>query len=530
MSNQIKILYNDIDLFSGIGPIPFVSSSQDFINFNTGWNQVTNLILEGSLTGKYIGNYSNQYLNESFQILIERLSKNYGSLVIKEDSQILLSGQSATIESISIPESNWYGVLPYSINIIIYETGLFKNYYGILEPTENLSFVEEEDQIVKLVHSISAIGLKIDNADPIENAKNWVKSRTGNYNKIIPILSKINGSNFLLESVTENINRFDGSYFWEGNYIKSVSSESPLNSILNYSTNISSGINDGFINVSIEGSLEKNNITSLRSDYSGINFYNLANTLAKNTFNVILNSKPISKSVIEYENENKLEFNILYNNDFYPDVVIDYTVSIEEDSVNLFNNVNLQSTIRSRYGDITSRWQKVQNFYKNNFSPYDLALKEYLKEVSNRILYRSTVSESITFNEYNAEINYVATWSDKRRPFSDDILSMTSSVSFSPSVYIHVPNTSAFLSREHNIQNLRAAPRSVLNINISARAKPDKNINPAKLEVEKEIARILKNYNVRGEELREKRSETINQENKIFTVNEIWSFQGGLVS
>jgi len=530
MSNQITIIYNNIDLFSGIGPTPFVSSSQDFINFNTGWNQITNLTLEGSLTGKYIGTYSNQYINESFKTLLSRLSQNYGSLIIKDSSNVLISGQSVIIDSINIEDSNWYGLLPYSINIRIYETGLFKNYFGVTEPTESLNFTEEDNQILSLTHSISAKGLKIDSNDAIKNAKNWVKSRTGNYNKIIPILIKNTGSNFLLKNVSEQVDRFNGTYSWEGSYVKSIYSESPINSILNYTSDISSGIEDGFINVNINGSLENNNIQNLRSDYSGINFYNLANTLSQNIFNVLLNTKPINKSVTENENENKLNFNISYNNDFYPNIINDYTVSIEEDSIKLFNTVNLRATIKARYGDISTRWLEVQNFYKNNFSPYSLAKTEYNKEISNKTLFAEPLSESVTFNEYNAEIVYNATWSDKRRPSSNNVLTMRSSITYIPSIFIHVPNTSAYKSRDHNIQNLKCSNKSKVQISVSLTMKPNGSITQGRSLANTEISRLLSNYGVNNNRLREESSETVNEEMKIITVNETWGFDGPILS
>lgn len=89
MSEEIKIIYNNIDIFSGIGPTPFVSFSQNFTDFNTNWNQVTTITLQGNLTGKYLGNFSNQYLNESFSTLLSRLNQNYKNLLIKEGPTLL---------------------------------------------------------------------------------------------------------------------------------------------------------------------------------------------------------------------------------------------------------------------------------------------------------------------------------------------------------------------------------------------------------------------------------------------------------
>lgn len=532
MNNNIKIFYNNIDLFSGIAPIPFISIDQDFVNFNTGFNQITKMSMEGQLTGRYLGNLSYYEITSGFNLLLNRLSNNYGSLSITENNEILFSGDNVILDSITTEDSSWYGILPFTINFEIYETGLFNIFYGVVDPEENIDFSEDDGFITNLTHTISARGLKTGNLNAIESAKNWVKTRTGNWNKIVPAFIKTgNGSNFFLNSSKESIDRFNGSYKLENSYIKSTSLESPKNAILNYSLDLSSGIDDGLVTVNLDGSFKNNIVTglnSLRSGYVDYNFYNIANEAAFKTFGITLNTKPIKQSINEELNNNTLSFNLIYNNDLLPNIINDYTITIDTDPIKNISNVSLSAKLSAKYGDIDTRWGLVQNYYTGNFNGYNLAKTEYAKE-SNRILYPNLLTESVTYNQYAGEIDYNASWSDKKQGFSENVLQLTSSVTYTPSVPIFVSNTSTTTAREHNIQNINCATRAVLDISVSSTAKPDKNINFAINDAISEINRIKNIYNMSNSLLLD-RKVTQNNSSKTYSITEKYNFKGTILT
>lgn len=525
-NNNLQVNYGGTNLFAGIAPTPFIFSSQDFVDYKTQWNQVTQLTMEGQLTGRFIGSLSHGELITSFKTLLSRLENNFQALSITENNQTIFYADKVIVDNIDIPESNWYGFLPFTINFTIYEPNLFSRDYGVLQPSETITFREESNEIISLNHKVSARGFITNNGNGLQNAKNWVSQRTGNYNKIIPILTNTNvGSNFLLDSVNESIDRFNGEYSWEASYSKSKSIESPSNCFLNYVIDINSGIDEGYVNVNINGSLEKNNLDVLRTEYDKIDFYSFANNASIKTYNTTLNNKPINRSVTELEHENKLNFSLAYNNDFSDDVINNYTVEINEDSIKNITTVSLNTTITAKYGDVASKWVKVQNYYNTNFNAYNLANTEYIKDVQNRTLYQNKLTESITFDEYNAQIQYSASWSNKRQPFSDNVLNLKSTVSFNPSVNIYIPHTSAFTAKEHNVQNFKCANRAVLEIDVSATAKPNPSISldVAKLTVNNELNRIKNNYGVNNSNrLLEERLETVDNNLKIFNVKEKW--------
>jgi len=526
MSQEIKILYNNKDIFSGIAPVPFVSISQDFIDFGNKWNQITNLTLEGQLTGKYVGNNSFYYLNNSFKSLLSGFQDNYKVLEIRQDSNKFISGI-AVINSIQINEEPWYGILPFTVDISLYEPNLFTNYYGVVEPEEKFSFSEEQGDILNFTHSLSAKGIVTQNKNAIQNAKDWVKARSGDFNKVLPILVKDNFSkSYLRKSTKETIDRFNGVYSIESQFVKNINPESPQNAFLNYTIDLSSGIEDGFIVAKINGSLEYNNINTLRTEYNKLNLFNICNNSANDVFKTALSSRPIDQSVEEAAQENKLNFSSTFNNDFLSEIINDYTVDIDLDSLKCIATVRLNTTISCKYGDIATRWEKVENFYRNSFSAFTLANTEYSKEVQGKVLHNTPISESISFDKFNAQIQYSAQFTNKRVSFNNDILNITSSADLKPAITIHAPNTSAFTSREHNIQNLACANRSILDISVTAIAKINKSINIAESAAIDEINRIKSNYIFGGNQILEARTISRNNDIKVVTINETWSFNG----
>lgn len=531
MANNIKVNYGGVDLFDGVAPTPFIYSNQEFIDYKNKWNQITNLIMEGQLTGKYLGELSHGELITSFKTLLSRLKNNFQELTITEDNQTIFSANKVIFDNIDVPESRWYGVLPFTINFTVYQENLFTNYYGVLDPVNILNFKEEENEILSLTHDISAKGFITNGKTAIQNAKDWVSQRTGSYNNIVPILiqNNQNGSNFILESINETIDRFNSEYSWQAVYTKSNSSESPKNCFLNYTLDISSGIDNGYINVDIKGSLEKNSLNILRTEYDSLNLYNLANTAANQSFKVSLNTKPISKSVSESADNNILNFSASFNNDLSPDIIHEYNVDINEDSIKNIATVNLSSKIRAKYGDVSARWTKVQQFYNTNFNPFNIVNTEYKKEISNKTLFSNKLTESITFDEFNAEINYNASWSDKKQSYSQDVLNLSSTVSYRPSINIYIPQTSIKVAKEHNVQNIKCANRAVLNISVSAASKPNNlfSIDLAKNVVNSELNRIKSAYGQTSRpSLLQERTENINKDLKSFSVNEVWLIEG----
>jgi hypothetical protein len=530
---SVKILYDNKDVFSGIAPTPFVSFSQDFIDFGTKQNQVTNITLEGQLTGKYIGQFSYAFLNDSVKQLFSGFNNNYKSFQIIENSTVLFSGNPVIVNSINFDESPWYGILPFNIDITYYDSGLFNDYFGIVDPEENISYTEEDGDILSLTHSISARGVVTTSGNAIQNAKRWVSGRTGNYNKVNPILVKNNiYKNYLLISSKETIDRFNGSYSWEGIYNKNINIESPANAFLNYTIDLNSGYNDGFVTASIQGNLKNNNVTTvLREEYNKLDLYTICNNAAIKTYNTRLSNRVLNRNVNELLNENTLSFQSTFNNDYTPDIINNYSIDLNQDLMTCNTEVNLKADISAKYGDVSGRWQKVKSYYDTGFYPYQYALEEYTKEIGGSGTLKDTpISESIVFDELNAKISYSANYNDKKTSYDKNIVTLSSSVSYTPSVNIHVANSSALWRRFHNIQNLNCANRSSAQFTVTAIGKINLPIATVERTVKSEINRLVDNYVKGSKPIREESTINRNQNIKSITIKETWSFEGDIIS
>jgi hypothetical protein len=531
-NNNVKIYYNNDDVFNGIAPTPFVSISQDYIDFGNKWNQVTNITLEGQLTGQYIGAKSYNLLNEAAQTLQNKFRENYKIISIKENGNDLYVGANAIINSINIEESSWYGLLPFTVEISVYNQDFFENSYGIVEPEENFSFNEENGDMLNLVHNISAKGIVANNKNAIQNAKDWVLSRVNNFNQISPILIKnvdsVQNRPYILYSTQEVVDRFNGTYSVERTYKKSLNLENPDNCLLNYNIDLNYDIENGLVTATINGSLEGNELNILRQEYNKLNLHNLCNRISKNTFEETLVDRAIAQSIEEINEENKLNFTASFNNDNSNEIINNYTIDINEDSLKCIRTATINANISCKYGDIKTKMQKIEQFYRSQFSAKNLINQEFAKEFST-LLNPEPITESISFDRFNAQITYSAQFTDKKISYSNDILNLTSSVNYIPSIKIHVPKTSAFTPRDHNIQNLQCSNRSRVEISVTAVAKSDKNISVAESTASSELGRIKLNY-IQGSSLLEDKLISKNDDLKTVTISETYTFEGSVVS
>ena len=209
-------------------------------------------------------------------------------------------------------------------------------------------------------------------------------------------------------------------------------------------------------------------------------------------------------------------------------IINNYTVTIDTDSIKNISTVNLRSRIYGKYGTIANRWNLVQQYYNTNFNPFSLANTEYIKD-KNRTLSPNTITESVTFNEYSAEIEYNGSWSNKKINYSSDILQFTSSVSYTPAVTIYSTAPSITTKREHNVYRLGTANRSLLDITVSANVKYNKSINVGISQVNAELARIKNIYEVTTNFLLIDRKETRNISTNTYSINEKYSYEGDIL-
>jgi hypothetical protein len=538
-SGDITILYNNQNLFENVGPVPFIGFDQEFINLKDKWNQVTSLTFEGNITGRYVGQKSFGELNTSLNNLLTKLENNYGELKVIENygeptQKELFKSPVTIIDSINIDQSEWKNLLPYNIKCTIYDSGLFGYGYGILKPEEKFEFSDEPNK-VNFTYTASAQGIRTQNKSAIQNAQTWVLAQTGN---ALTYASKYSNyrlnsfpnlrSPFLLNSIEETTDRINGSYSIKLDFIKSnLAEDFGKNYLLDYSVDISSGIldNEGLLNVTINGSIQNNTLANLRNVNITNRLYTLAIIPVSRMYNTAILNNPVSRSIEEFPDNNRIAFNYVFNNDFGGNIIKDYIFSLEKDEIKNIINLTLNATIRAKYGDLNSRWQAVQqHFLGENF--FNLALTQYYLNEGRKALNRIPESESITNDELNATIKYSATWTDKFKKYNNEFISFSSQITYTPSYNLYVPNTSAFVVNEHNIQDLSTATRAKLTININGSLKNNVNIQNGKNILLNEASRIKNNYILGTNLLRESSELNINQNIRPIqlTLTEVWSF------
>jgi hypothetical protein len=529
---MVEIFYDNKNAFSDVGPTPFVSMSQDFIDYGSNWNQVTRITLQGQIIGEYLGSYSFESLNKSVDNLHSAFSKNFSNLQIKEDGLVIFSAQSVIIESINIDSANWYGLLSYSIDLLVYEPSLYSNYFGVVDPSDEISYQDEDGEFLSYTRKISAKGLVVNGKTAIQNAKEWVLSRKAiNPNIKTSLVRDNNNNNFLVQSENEVIDRFNGAYSIEIVYRKNISTFSPPNAFLTYAVDISFQEEEGLISATINGSLTGNTMPILFSEYEKLDLYFICNSVVAELFSENLSKRIISINASENANTNSLEFSATFNNDYSDDIIEDTSVEYKLDTLTCITTVSITTNISCKYGDLKARWLKVKDYFENTFSPFAAANEVYEEESSaSKKLFSTPISESISYKEYDATISYSATYDDKKKSFAPQIAAMSSSASYTPSVNLYGTNTSATKTREHNIQNLNTAKRASVQISVSATGKPNATIQEVLGPVNTEMQRLFSNYVKGGDPILEDRNVEIKENPSFISRSETWSFEGEIIS
>ncbi|MEI6297253.1 MAG: hypothetical protein WCO84_06490, partial [bacterium] len=116
---RTQILYNNIDIFNGIGPTPNLSKSDEMVKYHNRWAVKSNFTLNGVVTGICSQGFSGLLANQ--QALIQNLSSDFKSFSITENGQTLYSAPYTTISNIKFDSSNYVREIPYSITLSAFQ-------------------------------------------------------------------------------------------------------------------------------------------------------------------------------------------------------------------------------------------------------------------------------------------------------------------------------------------------------------------------------------------------------------------------
>ena len=465
--DQVIIKYGGVDVASGICPVPFFFFDDEMISYGPRWGQKMSISLEGQITGK-CNDFDDLIFKQN--ALIDRFSRDFQSLTIEEGGVEIFRAPYAIIRNVSIPESNYVGILPFSVAIEAFDEQFFSGTYGVLDPVDSFDFSESDDGTLSISHEVSARGFNT-STQALENAKIWVRNRTGWQGQVMPnFISSCYGIRPCMESLKENINRFDATYSVNESYV--VDLKSSGSGVLRYTVDVASGLEDGINTVSINGEIKNGCMAAaldvLRARYLSINHYSNAVGCYEGIFGVNdLNPIPLSSGVTENTKDKIIAFNLEFNNDNGPLVEVDTTTSIVTDPLTNLTTVSLSANLLSRRGTLLERWERVSGYFYNQFDPLAIANQDYLLCGGQFILSPIPNTERIQLNTFNGQIGAEYSWSDRMTPPSG-LSSLTFSVSITPSLRKYTPRPSLYCNGTYYITDLGYKTREEVAINGSS--------------------------------------------------------------
>jgi len=524
MSDIVKIIYNNKDAFSP-QPTPFVGLGYDSIYYGEKWAQQETLTLNGQITGctfdKIVSGYNQ---------LINNFKKNYQDLEIWQiqgaSSGRVFKKELVEVQSISIPNSRWLGVLPYTITLTCYPQDYFSGSFGILEPTDIWNFSENQNATMDINHSISCRPFNTSkNANnAINNARVWAFSRSGISSYVPPtFISGASPENFFLVSQNETIDRFNGNYSLIENYSNDLARSGY--GIIRYSTTIESG--NKFITVSLNGDTQgaNNNIGAIRTAFARLDKVAIAAKQYKDVFGMSdLNPIPLTQSFSEDPFNGRINFNYVFNNENVPEITFDYQVSL---STELNGNIvaSIEGTVRVRGGSVSEKLAKALA-YADTINLFNLVLPFYNEFDASSLLAPLNpipITNGKSINQSNGTVALNATYDNKDRKNSIfDEFSFT--INFIPAVVKVDSQPKLDGYGNYSVVSLGFANRGEISINGTARVGSNYAASAAPNIIKQICFGLFSQYGGTNSSL-EKNSVTTNRvDDRTLSFSFSWSF------
>ena len=483
---MVKVYYNGENPFDGITTTPFVSISDEMIRYGDRFGAVENINLIGNITGQ-CQNFD--FFISKQNLLLEKFGTDFQPFAILQDGEPapIYSGNFIKVNSIDFEQSSYDGLLPFSVSLTSYPSEFFTGIYGILDPSDNTRYTEQQDGTVTVSREFSARGFNTDanSNNALNNAINYVKSLTGQARISPKFISAPNGT-LIPRQISETINRMESVYSVNIEYLYRKNSTSQ--SILSYAIDISYDEENGVYNVTFDGSLSApigTSMSSLVTDFKRFksNIFDIVLTRFRQVTNYqYLNSTPLNFNINENELENTISFNYAYSSDPYS-VKFDKNFSLSYDYPTDLYSLNFNGTLTSRGSQkvrmetLESELSKIniksiaQNFYQvtvgSSSDPLNVNYKNY------------DIKKDIT----NPQITISAQFDNSPIP-PPGFKTFNYSVSINPSFYIH--NPVQFLNGDNGAFDMNFYKRGQISVQGQASfATSTSNVTRVRSEAEK---------------------------------------------
>jgi hypothetical protein len=517
---MVKVYYNGENPFDNIAPTPFVSISDEMIRYGDRFGVTENITLVGNITGQCQD--FNFFINKQ-NLLLQKFGVDFKPFAILQNGEIspVYSGNFIKVDSVDFEQSNYNGILPFSISLTSFPSGFFTGVYGVLDPSDNTRYAEQQDGTVAVLRDFSARGFNTNSNsnNALNNAINYVKSLTGN-SPVAPKFITAPSAQLVPRQISETVNRMESSYSVSIEYVyrKNATSQS----ILSYSIDINYDEENGIYNVGFDGSIVGPigmSMATLRSNFASLqpNIFNIVLTRFRQITNYqYLNSIPTNFNISENALENTINFNYSYISDPYS-VKFDKNISLNYDYTTDLYTLNFNGTLtslgsqKSRMTLLENELSKIdiksiaQNFFQSKVPGGSPPLNPNYKNYD--------IKKDIT----NPQITISAQFDNTPIP-PPGFKTFNYNISINPSFYIH--NPVQLLNGDNGVFKMNFYKRG--QISVQGQASFSTSVNNISL-VKSEAEKILNTYAIKIGASRRLRIQD-NIERDIFSTDNGYSY------
>lgn len=526
--SDVEIKYNSKRVpASGTGPTPYLSLSNEVVNYGNRWGLANKITLNGVITGL---NFNALYTAQTG--LVDIFSSSYQTLEVNEggDGSSVFTGaysfSGCSVDRISFDQAGYNKIVGYSVELLSYPSGLtgfFSGTYGVLDPKDEIRISEGADGFSTISHSVAARGFVTTSIDAaINNAKNYVAGRTGVARVLsVPMISGIENSGAftpVLISLSENLDRLGLAYSVEETYKfkmftgdTEASNGYSLNNynLVSYSTNLTSGAGEDFVTASIRGEI-KAGITGATGDalisglivqLSGLNPFGVISGKYGSPNGFSFCPDPIQFNIEEDQKARSIKFNASYDNlQFYSSsndkyvfsgCFLDATISHSIDTLSSVDTIQVRGEIKCR-GSITNKYNnslaylgelltagssasfpRIYDFVNDYYSSYYSAGTKY---AINSTATSAVVNANPTMGTVSIDFTF-----DNRDRFSS-LSNSEYTIEYTPYNTIYAHGSSCNQASKHLAVdiNIKRRERASMNLSVSAPTSSEKNLVDAK--------------------------------------------------
>lgn len=452
-----------------------------------------------------------------------------GFLVGQPDNAQLVLGARVSLDSSSIPNNKFFGIVPFSMEFTRYDGVDDFASYGLKDASEEFSFQDNEDCSYSLTHTIFAKGSFGDpHQSPLANAKAYCTMKSGWNSQVLPIFIP-EPDDVALISIEENVNRLAGEVSLVENYLFSDSvNTSGYPAVMKYT--VDGQDSDEELNVSIQGSINfglHESAANMRAILTNMDWYSIASGHA-DIFGKSLTNKEVARSIKENNTNKQIDFSYTYSDN--PDTGnIRYSewITVQE-SANSRNCVTVRGRIeRNSYrcnGDV---WNDILAYY-SGLNPYSIASGAWGDEGFTGVM--STHPRQISFseNKQRGALEFSRTFCEENFGEDECIRDLDYRLSFKPSLTKYSAEPLLYGSGEYIIQNLGYKNRGSYSIDGSATISDCCTQQEAKNRVRAMLDELSNKFFVGTDKILDSQNITTDGGGRSVSFQAAWSMNSGV--